>query len=111
MYTESQNRLKQLVIELGISEAQFLEYTGLSLNELNNKQNDIHSRLINDIGAIFIMLDAWFETSSESWEWYTEKPISGFGNKTPSQVVLNYRQTGAAKVIHYIHSKNLGGFE
>lgn len=37
MHLESQNRLKQLVIELGISEAQFVEHTGLFLNELGNE--------------------------------------------------------------------------
>jgi hypothetical protein len=63
------------------------------------------------LDTIFILLDAWFVTPQQSWEWFTEVPIAGFGNITPAQVVLQYGESGPSMVLDYIRSKNLGGFE
>ncbi|MFQ3249103.1 MAG: hypothetical protein ACI9O6_000907 [Glaciecola sp.] len=40
-----------------------------------------------------------------------QKPIAGFGNNTPAQVVLEFRKEDTAEMIDILHSKDLGCFQ
>jgi hypothetical protein len=111
MQTESQNQLKQLITDIGVSESQFLAHTGLSVNELINEGSGIDGHRIKAVQTIFLMLEAWFESPQQAWQWYTEKRIFGFGDFTPAQVVIQHQVSGASLIIDYINSKNLECFE
>lgn len=60
---------------------------------------------------IWPLVEGWFDSKEESWEWYKEKQIIGFGGKTPKEVVDEYGHQGVHQVKKFIESKKFGGFE
>ncbi|MDC8829714.1 hypothetical protein [Alteromonas gilva] len=110
MALSTRDKIKTLIREIGIDEEQFCSCTALPAQTLNGAKHADTKRLKETL-LIFNMLETMFDTRQDAWNWYTKQPISGFGNTTPSQVVIENRETGASEVINYIESKRLGGFE
>lgn len=104
-------QVHKLIAEMGISVEQFCEHTGLSFEALNANAMGTENQRVEHVLAIFAAIDNWFGSPQEAWHWYTKQPIIGFGDFTPSQVVMQNNTAGAHAIIDYIKSKELGGFE
>jgi hypothetical protein len=86
MNTKPHNRVESLISELGVSEANFLEFTGLSPHTLDADEEDFGSNRIDTIFLLFTKLKAWFDSPKQAWEWYTKQKLIGLGNLTPAEV-------------------------
>jgi hypothetical protein len=100
-------QVQNLIAEIGITEEYFCCKTGLMPPLL--KRNE--AIRINSILNIFDALQIWFDSPKQAWSWFTERKISGFGDLTASEVVVQNPDEGVSAVQSYIDSKNLGGFE
>ncbi|MDT0581502.1 hypothetical protein [Brumicola blandensis] len=105
------NQTQALISELGISESHFRAATGLSPQPINGDEKGFEKERFDAILSLFAMLETWFDSPKDAWEWYTEQPLIGFGNLTSSEVVIQNQDKGAFAVIEYIKSKNIGSFE
>lgn len=105
------NQTQALIFELGISESHFRASIGLSPQPIKGEQQGFKKERFDAILSIFAMLETWFDSPKEAWEWYTKQPLIGFGNLTSSEIVIQNQDKGASAVIKYIKSKNVGSFE
>ena len=53
----------------------------------------------------------WFYSDQEVWEWFINRPITSFGNLTPSAVLRLSGADGLFALQDYIKNKEQGGFE
>jgi len=109
MNVSTQQKLKDLLAQLSITEDQFFDKTGLSASD--TQIDSVENSNVMSILSIFDQLQVWFDSPSEAWHWFTQEKIRGFGALTASEVVVQNSQDGVNAVLDYIESKNLGGFE
>jgi hypothetical protein len=101
----------KLIAALGISDMQFCANTGFPAEALSSNHNVADANRIESVVTIFRKLEPWFDYRQDSWIWYTNHPLSGFGKLSASEVVQQNQGAGIAAILAYIKSMELGSFE
>ena len=106
--SETKTQLRALTESLAITEDDVCASVGLTPSDIGDGVAD------KRVAALFKVCgraQAWFDTPTEMWHWFTTQSLVGFGGKTPADIIRDYDGQEGDALMQFIESKQLGGIE